>query len=135
MTKSKIKPTPIALVVCDNIYQEPGGKLALVGLFNCFFAKSVPAVIPRLAAFASVTGLRKDSYAKLEIVHSESEDAVVSAEGPFPENAAPTSVVDLHFIFNGVKFPEEGVYFVRFWANGHCMMMRPFKVQTKKGGS
>jgi len=95
----------------------------------------VPVVIPRLAVFASVTGLRKESYAKLEIVHSESEEPVVSAEGSFPEGAEPISVVDLHFIFNGVTFPEEGVYFVRFWANGHCMMMRPFTVQTKKGGS
>lgn len=129
---SKIKPTPIALVVCDNIYQEPGGKTALVGLFNSITAHSFPVRHPRLAVFASVTGLRKGSTAKLEIVHAENEKVVVSAHGPFPEGTDPVTVADLNFIFSNVTFPEEGTYYIRFWGNDHLLMLRPFEVNLIK---
>jgi len=125
---SNIKPTPIALVVCDNIYQEPGGKTALVGLFNSISANKFPVRHPRLAVFASVTGLREGSTAKLDVQHAESEQVVMSAEGPFPEGTGPVTVADLNFIFSNIIFPEEGTYYIRFWGNDHLLMMRPFQV-------
>ena len=130
---SIVKPTPIALVVCDTIYHEqPGGKTALVGLFNEIRAQSVPVRHPRMAVFASVTGLREDSRAKLDIVHGENDRPVVCAEGPFPKGTTPLAVVDLHFVFNNIVFPVEGTYFIRFWGNEHLLVMRPFKVSIQK---
>lgn len=132
---SNVKPTPIALVLCDTIYQEPGGKVALVGLFNAINTVALPTKHPRMAVFASVTGLRPGSKAKLDIVHSETEQVVVSAEGPFPPSADPVCVADLHFILNNVVFQEEGKYYIRFWGNDHLLMMRPFHVnRVKKQG-
>lgn len=132
MAKQQIKPTPIALIVCDNIYQEPGGKTALVGLFSRIAARRFPATHPRMAVFASVTGIRKGSTAKLDIVHGENDRVVVSAEGPFPKDADPVSVVDMSFILNNVVFPEAGVYYLRFWGNEHVLMMRPFMLDQVK---
>ena len=129
---SSIKPTAIALVVCDNIYSEPGGKTALVGLFNGISAHKFPVLHPRMAVFASVTDLRAGSTAKLEIVHAEDDSVVVAAEGPFPEGLSPLTVVDMNFIFNNIIFKEEGTYFIRFWANEHLLMMRPFQVSLIK---
>lgn len=130
---STVKATPIALVLCDAIYQEaPGGKAALVGLFNSIATAKFPTVHPRLSVFASVTGLRAGSHAKLEIIHGESENPIVSAAGPFPEGATPLSVADLQFVFNNVVFPEEGTYFVRFWVNDHILALRPFEVSAIK---
>ena len=128
----QVKPTPIALVVCDNVYQEPGGKTALVGLFSRIAARKFPVTHPRMAVFASVTGLRKGSKAKLEIVHGEDDRVVVSLEGPFPEKADPVSAVDMNFVLNNVSFPEPGVYYIRFWGNEHLLMMRPFTLEKLK---
>lgn len=133
---STVKPAPIALIVCDTIYQEqPAGKTALVGLFNGIHAVSFPATHPRMAVFASMTGVREGSTAKLEIVHAETDHSVVSVEGPFPGKVAPTTVVDMNFVLDNVTFPEEGTYYIRFWANGHLLLMRPFEVRlmTKAG--
>ena len=131
--QSTVKPSPIALVVCDTIYQEPGGKLALVGLFNGVVATQFPAGHARLAVFASATGVRPNSHAKIEIVHAENETrVVVSAEGPFPVDANPLSIVDLSFIFNNLVFPEAGTYYVRFWGNNNLLLMRPFQVAEAK---
>jgi hypothetical protein len=130
---STVKPTPISLVVCDNIYQEqPAGKTALVGLFSGIFATSFPATHPRMAVFVSVTGVREESTAKVEIVHAETEKAVISVEGPFPGKFSPTTVVDMNFILSNVTFPEEGTYFIRFWANDHLLVQRPFDVRQMK---
>lgn len=127
-TPSTVKPTAIALVVCDNIYTEPGGKTALVGLFNGISAHSFPVRHPRLAIFASLTGLREGSQAKIEIVHAETEEVIVATHGPFPPDFSPITVVDMHFIFGNVVFQKEGTYYIRFWANDHLLMMRPFEV-------
>ncbi len=133
MTKSKqVKPAIIALVVCDNIYREPGGKTALVGLFNRLTAHKFPIMHPRMAVFVSVTGVRRGSTAKLDIVHGENDRLVVAAEGPFPKEADPVSVVDMSFILNNVVFPEPGTYYIRFWGNEHLLVMRPFVVGKVK---
>ena len=130
---SPIKPTPIALVLCDTIYQEPGGKTALVGLFsNIRTLAPFPLRHSRMAVFASVTGLRGKSTAKIEIVHGENENCILTASGEFSEQINPLNVVDMHFIFNNVVFPEEGTYFIRFWSNEHLLLQRPFDVSRLK---
>ena len=132
-SESSVKPSPIALVVCDSIYQEPGGKTALVGLFNCIHTSAVPAKHPRMAIFASVTGVRQGSSAKLEIVHAENDSNVVTANGRFPENINnPTMVIDMNFVFSNLVFPEEGKYYIRFWCNDHLLLQRPFDVKLSK---
>jgi hypothetical protein len=130
-----VKPTPIALVVCDAIYQEPGGKTALVGLFSNIASYSPPPIKhSRMAVYASVTGLRDGSHTRLEIVEGETENVIVSAQGPFPKGATPLSIADLNFVLNNVVFPEVGTYFIRFWVNDHLLMMRPFEVSVIESG-
>lgn len=85
-----------------------------------------------MAVFASLTGLRDGSEAKLEVVHGETDEAIASAQGPFPSGYTPLTVVDMNFILNDVTFREEGIYFIRFWANDHLLMQRPFEVGRMK---
>ena len=137
MAKEGIKPTIIALVICDNIYTEPSGKTALVGLFNSVQASEFPHRHGRLAVFVSVTGLRSQAECKLEIVHGETDQVVVTAKGSFPEQVGPVDVVDMEFILGNLVFPESGTYYIRFWGNDHLLAMRPFSVRriAKKGES
>lgn len=128
MSENELKPSPIALVVCDNIYSEPTGKVALVGLFNNISARQFPASHPRLVVFVSLTGVRKGMTGKLDIVHSETDNPIVEARGGFDQNVGPTDIVDMSFILNNVTFPEPGMYYIRFFGNGHPLLMRPFVV-------
>lgn len=134
-TQSTVKPAPIALVLCDAIYRDDtSGKTALVGLFSNIFARRVPVVHPRLAVFASVTGLREHSHARIEIVNVESDQTIASASGPFPPGATPLVVAEMNFTFGNLRFPEEGLYEVRFWVNDHPLMSRPFRVSVVQEG-
>lgn len=132
MPNEGITPAFIALVVCDNIYQEPGGKTALVGLFNRITAKSFPYKHARLAVFVSVTDIRPGTIATLDIVHGETDETVVEAKGKFPDEVGPITVVDMNFILNELVFPKPGTYFVRFFGGDRPLAMRPFEVEQEQ---
>lgn len=123
-----MKPSPIALVVCDNVYTESGGKSALVGLFNRITAHEFPAKHARLCVYASVTDIRPNMKFKLDVVHSETDDVVVSIEGEPPKDVTPIAIFDFNFELRNLVFKEPGLYFIRFWGNEHLLLQRPFQV-------
>lgn len=134
-TPSTIKPSPIALVLCDSIYRdETTGKTALVGLFNNISARELPMVHPRLSIFASITGLRENSHVKLEIVEAETGESVASANGPMPPGANPLTVADMSFVIGNIEFTNQGLYYVQFWVNDHLLFCRPFRVKLTVQG-
>lgn len=125
---SGANPIPIALLVCDSLYQEPGGKQALIGLFNRISAAQFPATHPRMVIFVSLTEVLPRTRCRLDIVHSESEAPVFNAPAPVLDEGGPTLIHDIAFQLDGVRFPEPGRYFIRFFANDHPIVMRPFDV-------
>ncbi len=127
-TSVMTSPAPIALVVCDNIYRESGGKTALVGLFNRMAFPSFPAVHHRLCVYASVTDIRPQTRFRLDIVHSETDEKVASLAGPPPEGTDPTTICDLNFELRNLVFKEPGRYYIQFWGNDHMLLQRPFEV-------
>ena len=133
------KPSPIALVVCDALYQDPSGKAALVGLFNRLVAAKFPATHPQMCVYASVTEVRTGTKFRLVIEHAENGRRVaeLSAEPP-PEAAMnPTTVLDLRFVLQGLTFPEPGRYYIQFWADDRLLLQRPFDavLMQQAGGS
>lgn len=124
-----MKPAPIALVVCDDIYRDPVGKTALIGLFNCIRTPSLPVVHPRLSVYASVTDVHAGTQFRVRIEHSESGKVVAELKGPPPQKTDPTTICDFMFVLQGLHFAEAGRYYIQFWGNDHLLMQRPFEVQ------
>jgi hypothetical protein len=121
------KPSPIALVVCDALYQEPSGKTALVGLFNRLAAVKFPATHPQMCVYASVTDVRPGTKFRLVIEHAENGRRVTELSGQPPEVVTnPTTILDLRFVLQGLTFPEPGRYYIQFWANDNLLLQRPF---------
>lgn len=125
---STTRPSPIALVVCDNIYQEPGGKTALVGLFNTIRARNFPVTHSRLCVYASVTDVHPKTLFKIDIIHAETDEPVAAMQGPPPDGTTPLSICDMHFVLSNVSFKEPGRYYIRFHGNDHVLLQRPFEV-------
>jgi hypothetical protein len=126
---STVKPTPIALVVCDAVYHESTRKTALVGLFNQIHASKFPAVHRRLCIYCSVTDTRSGSEFKIDIVHSETDETVLEMQLAPPPELSPTMIVDMTFELTNVQFKEAARYYIRFWGNGHLLLQRPFDVK------
>ena len=123
------KPSPIALVVCDNVYKEASGKTALVGLFNRIQTSKFPARHPRLAVYAAVTDVHPNTRFRLVIENAESGHQVAKLEGPAPKGVPPTAICDFEFSLQGLTFPEPGRYYIQFWGNDHLLLQRPFEVE------
>jgi len=121
-------PTPIALVLCDNVYRDSNGKQALIGLFNKIFASKFPAVHPRMCAYVSITSIRPNTVCSLDIINAETDVPVIEIQGPAPDNIGPTGVWEVVFELPPVSFPEAGQYYVRFLGSHHVLMQRPFDV-------
>ena len=126
------KPSPIALVVCDNVYREAGGKTALVGLFNRIVANRIPVTHPQLCVYAAVTDTRPGTRFRIVVEHGETGEVVAELQGPPPEKAGPTTICDFVFVLRGLKFPKPGTYFIQFWGNEHLLLQRPFEVEQLK---
>lgn len=131
MAHSSTTPSPIALVVCDNVYQERSGKHALVGLFNRITARKFPVTHPRMCVFVSVTDIRPNSMFRLDVIDGETDENVIGMQGPPPKGSAPNDVVDMVFELHGVTFKRAGLYFIRFWGNEHLLLQRPFLVSER----
>ena len=126
------KPTPIALVVCDNIYRESTGKTALVGLFNTIAASEFPVRHSRICVYATVASARPTDTYKLDVIHAETDEVLFTAEGPPPEKVDPVKICDFTFTIDNLVFKEPATYFIRFWGNNHLLLQRPITV-TKRG--
>ena len=122
-------PTPIALVICDNVFTDRGGKRALVGLFNKIVARNIPIKQTKVCVFVSITSLRPQTKCKLDIIHAESDETIFETKEPVPmQEKSPTAICDLVFELNGIVFPEEGRYIIRFFGNDTLIVQRPFEV-------
>ncbi|MBU0616089.1 MAG: hypothetical protein KKI02_00060, partial [Planctomycetes bacterium] len=126
------KPSPIALVVCDNVYREASGKTALVGLFDRIIAPKFPITHPQLCIYAAVTDIQPGTRFRIRIVHGETDDVVAELQGPPPEQAGPTTVCDFTFMLRGLKFKDPGQYFIQFWGNEYLLLQRSFNVEQAK---
>jgi hypothetical protein len=120
------EPKCIALVVCDDVYEDSQQKRALVGLFTRIVAKQFPAGHPKICVFVSVTELRRQTTCKLDIVGDDHEP-IFELSGPFPQDS-PTVLCDIVFELNNVVFPEPGNYWVRFFGHGQILAQRPIEV-------
>jgi hypothetical protein len=126
------KPVPIALVICDNVYTDGGGKKALIGLFNRIRGSDFPHHQRKLAIFVSFTDIRRKTSCRLDIVNAETEKPVLVVEEPVPDAADPFAIIDIDFVLEGVVFDEPGVYSVRFWGNDEIIVQRPIIVERVK---
>lgn len=127
MARSESMPTPLALVLCESVYEDRGGKRALVGLFNRIVSPTFPVRHPRIAAFVSIEGLPPGTNCKLDVVRAATGEPVASTEGRLPDGS-PATVCDLVFELCNLEFREPATYDVRFWANDRLVAQRAIEV-------
>lgn len=132
MSADYIKPTVLALVVCDEVIEDlTTRKKSLIGLFNNIHAQNFPSIHTQLVVFIAMTG-QGVAPIRLELVHAEdvTEESkpilrLEQAEFRFKD---PNTIVDLVFKFNGVPFPRPGLYHFRVMSGNELLSERDFRV-------
>jgi hypothetical protein len=124
-----VKPILLALVLCDSIIREAGtNKLSLIGTFNGVFSNTFPCTHPSLSVYLAITEGRGKVPCILRMTSLDQNQVIFELPGQI-EFGGPTSVGELVFQLQSVRFETPGVYAIEFWANGDLLGSRKVSAQ------
>lgn len=133
MTNSA-KPTITFTIFCDDVRQEIGGKISLMGIFENIYATSFPAIHPRLAIVTEWTEGKGEYDTNLRILSPDRKTVLreTSSRMRLSETGVRHRDVSIHL---NIEFDRPGVYWVEHLLDGeviHSMPMRVFHVKEQK---
>jgi hypothetical protein len=132
---SKPKPIILALILCDQIIREAGtNKVSLIGTFNGIFAANFPFNHPTLSVFIAITEGRGTMMCKLRMVSLDDNTVLFDLPGQI-EFGGPTSVGELPFQLNNLRFERPGTYAIEFWVADDLLASRKINIQKLQGGN
>lgn len=117
-------PMGLALLVCDSVIQDKQtNKWTLVGLFDRLFTTKLPCVHPALAIFVSLTSGRGTYPCEIRCRHAGAGEVAFSAKGEVIFRD-PLQVVQMVYNLQGIRFQEEGEYWLECVVDEVPVMMR-----------
>ena len=123
-------PLLLALILCDHTIREAvTNKVSLIGVFNGLWARRFPFVHPSLCVYAALTDGRDRVPCCLRLRHSDTDRQLFALQGEV-NFADPTSVPEMVFEIQHLRFEQPGDYLMEFLADGELLGARKFRVQA-----
>jgi hypothetical protein len=123
----KTKPSLNFTLLCDDVRQEMGGKISLMGIFENVYANSFPAVHPRLAAVNEWADGLGEFEATLRILSPDRKTVL-------RETVTKLKLVNARFkhrdisIHLNLEFKEPGTYWIENYLDGILVNSVPISV-------
>jgi hypothetical protein len=132
-----VPPYPLAMVVCDAIWKDPGtGKAFLLGLFSVIHAESFPAVHPIMAIHVAITDGRGKLPIRLKLVDANDEEREPLFDGSQEvEFRDPRQITEIAYHLLNVRFETPGEYRFQLFAGTEFLMERRVLVQGSAKGA
>lgn len=128
MTEKKIKPALVVTILCDDVRQEVGGKISLMGLFETISSPSFPMMHPRFAIMNEWTGGRGDFSSLIRILAPDQRSILSESETRFTLYQEPQRHREISFRLN-TTFPAPGTYWVEMLIDGARAALVPLPIQ------
>jgi len=123
--KTSIPPYPLAMVVCDAIWRDPGtGKHTLLGLFSGIQAKEFPAKHGLLALFVALTDGHGKTRIGLRLVDAEEKRKPLFDGSQEVDFVDPRAIVEISFHVSNLLFEEPAEYRFQLFGGGELLMER-----------
>ena len=120
-----IVPYPLAMVVCDAIWQDPGTrKFTLLGTFSTIHGEKFPLRHNVLAVFVSLTDGRGKTPIRLRVVDVDEERNPVFDGTNEVDFTDPRMVFEIAYHGINLVFPEPGEYRFQLFARDEPLMER-----------
>ena len=120
-----VTPYPLALVVCDFIWDDPDtGKKTLIGTFSVIEGRSFPLVHPSISVLASLTDGCGAFVIRLELSDVDDEREPIFSLEHEVEVDDPRVIVEQVFVADNVVFTHPGEYRLRLFANHEFLIER-----------
>ncbi|MCL5022113.1 MAG: hypothetical protein M1497_01865 [Nitrospirae bacterium] len=113
----KTRPTLNFTLFCDDVRQETGGKISLMGIFENIYATQFPATHPRLATVNEWAEGRGEFDATLRILSPDRRNVL-------RENVTRLKLSDARYkhrdisIHLNLEFREPGIYWIENYLDG-----------------
>jgi hypothetical protein len=123
----KTKPSLNFTLLCDDVRQEMGGKISLMGIFENVYAGSFPAVHPRLATVNEWADGLGEFEATLRILSPDRKTVL-------RETVTKLKLVNAQFkhrdisIHLNLEFKEPGTYWIENYLDGILVNSVPINV-------
>lgn len=127
----KTRPHLNFTLLCDDIRQELGGKISLMGIFENIYATSFPAVHPRLAIMNEWAEGLGEFEATLRILSPDRKTIL-------RESVTRLKLIDARFkhrdisIHLNIEFREPGTYWIENYLDGILVNSIPLNVMLIK---
>jgi len=127
----KTRPGLNFTLLCDDVRQELGGKISLMGIFENVYANSFPAVHPRLATVNEWADGLGEFEATLRILSPDRKTVL-------RETVTKLKLVNARFkhrdisIHLNLEFREPGTYWIENYLDGILVNSVPLSVMLRK---
>lgn len=123
----RIKPSLHFTIVCDDVRQEAGGKVSLMGLFENIYANKFPAVHPRLAIINEWAEGKGEFSLTMRILSPDRKTVVRETSSVIKLNEVNFRHRDVSIHLN-IDFKTPGTYWIENILDGELVTSIPLKV-------
>ena len=123
----KIKPFLNFTIVCDDIRQENGGKISLMGLFENIYATKFPAIHPRLAVINEWSDGKGNFEIRTRILSPDRKALIRETSSKIRLNDTSVRHRDISIHLN-IDFKIPGIYWIENLLDNELINSNPLKV-------
>ncbi len=127
----RIKPTVSFSIICDDVRQEVGGKVSLMGLFENIYAAKFPAIHPRLAVITEWSDGAGEFAIKTCLLSPDRKTVLRETTSKITLNGVNFKHRDVAVHLN-VEFKAPGTYWIEHFLDGERVNSMPLKVVQVK---
>ncbi len=127
-----IKPSLNFTIICDDVRQEMGGKLSLMGLFENIYAEKFPAVHPRVAIISEWAGGKGEFGIRMRILTPDGKTVIRETHSKMSLNGVNYRHRDVSVHLN-VELQTPGTYWVENYLDDELINSIPLNVVQVKG--
>lgn len=127
----RIRPTVSFTIICDDVRQETGGKISLMGLFENIYAAKFPAIHPRLAVVTEWSEGKGEFAVKMRLIAPDRKTVL-------RETQSKMKLTDVNFrhrdvsLHLNVELKEPGTYWIENLVDDELIYSIPLRVVHMK---
>lgn len=122
-----MKPALNFTIICDDVRQEIGGKISLMGLFENIYASKFPAVHPRIAVISEWSDGIGEFAVKMMLLSPDRKAVIRETSSRIKLSGVNFRHRDISVHLN-LEFKTAGTYWIENYLDGERLNSIPLKV-------
>ena len=131
MMTDRIKPSLNFTIICDDVRQEIGGKISLMGLFENIYATKFPAIHPRLAIMTEWSEGKGEFDVRTRVLSPDRKTVVRETTSKIKLSDANFRHRDVSVHLN-MDFKVAGTYWIENFLDNELINSLPLRVVQVK---